>query len=63
MTTKQGKPREPTVALLEVKYLPADSAQTPGSQQLSEWLSLPPDQLPPLRLTWSHLTQGTQGEL
>jgi len=62
-TTKKGKPHEPTVALLEVEYLPADSAQTPGSQLLSEWLSLPPDQLPPLRLKGSHLTQGPQGEL
>ena len=34
-----------------------------GSQQLSELLSLPPDQLPPLRIKWSHLTQGPQGEL
>jgi hypothetical protein len=62
-TTKQGKPREPTVALLEIEYVPADSAQTPGSQQLSEWLFLSPDQLPPLRIRWSHLTQGPQGEL
>jgi hypothetical protein len=51
------------VALLEIEYLPADSAQTAGPQQLCERLSLPTDQLPPLRLTWSHLTQGPQGEL
>ena len=62
-TTKQGKPREPKVALLEIEYLPADSATTAGHQQLSEWLSLPLDQLPPLRLKWSHLTPGPQGEL
>ena len=60
---KQGKPREPNVALLEIEYVPADSAQTAGHQQLSELLSLPPDQLPPLRIKWSHLTQGPQGEL
>ena len=62
-TTKQGKPREPTVALLEIEYGPADSSQWDGRQQLSELLSLPPDQLPPLRIKWSHLTQGPQGEL
>ncbi|MGH8057989.1 MAG: hypothetical protein ACREOH_12250 [Candidatus Entotheonellia bacterium] len=62
-TTKQGTPHEPTVALLQIEYLPADRAQTTGPQQLSELLSLPPDQLPPLRITWSHLTQGPQGEL
>jgi hypothetical protein len=62
-TTKPGKPREPKVALLEIEYLPADSAQTAGPQQLCERLSLPTDQLPPLRLTWSHLTKGPQGEL
>jgi len=62
-TTKQGKPREPTVALLEIEYLPANNATTAGAQQLSELLSLPTDQLPPLRLKWCHLTQGPQGEL
>ena len=62
-TTKQGKPREPKVALLEIEYVPADRATTAGAQQLSELLSLPTDQLPPLRLKWSHLSQGPQGEL
>ena len=62
-TTRQGKPREPKVALLEIEYLPADSAQTAGPQQLCELLSLPTDQLPPLRIKWSHLTKGPQGEL
>jgi hypothetical protein len=62
-TTKQGKPREPTVALLEIEYGPTDSSQSDGRPQLSELLSLPPDQLPPLCIKWSHLTQGPQGEL
>jgi hypothetical protein len=61
-TRKQGQPREPTVALLEIEYLPADRTQTAGSPQLSELLSRPTDQLPPLRIKWSHLTQGPQGE-
>jgi hypothetical protein len=62
-TRKKGKPREPKVALMEIEYVPADSAHTAEHQQLSEWLSLPPDQLPPLRLKWSHLSKGPQGEL
>ena len=62
-TTKQGKPREPKVALLEVEDGPAERATTAGHQQLAELLSLPPDQLPPLRVKWSRLTQGPQGEL
>ena len=62
-TTKQGTPREPKVALLEIEYPPADRVKTTGAQQLSELLSLPIDQLPPLRIKWSHLTKGPQGEL
>ena len=62
-TAKQGKPREPPVALLAIASLAADCAQTTGSQQRSDLLSLPPDQLPPLCITWSHLTKDPQGEL
>jgi hypothetical protein len=62
-TTKQGKPREPQVALLEIDYGPADRIKTAGAQQLAELLSLPTDQLPPLRIQWSHLTKSPQGEL
>ena len=62
-TTKPGPPREPNVALLEIESPPADRVKTTGAQQLSARLSLPIDQLPPRRLTWSHLTKGPQGEL
>jgi hypothetical protein len=61
-TAKQGTPREPKVALVEIESLPADRAQTTGPQLLSELLSLPTDQLPPLCIRWSHLTKGPQGE-
>jgi hypothetical protein len=50
-TTKQGKPREPTMARLEIEYAPADCAQPDGRPQRSERLSLPSDQLPPGRST------------
>jgi hypothetical protein len=62
-TTQKGKPREPHVTLLEIEYLRADRSTTAGHEQLSELLSLPQDQLPPLRLKRSHLTKGPQGEL
>jgi hypothetical protein len=51
------------VALLEINDGPADSTKTADSQQLSALLSRPTDQLPPVRIRWSHLTQGPQGEL
>jgi hypothetical protein len=62
-TTKKGNPREPTVALLEIEYVPADRAEPSGRAQVAALLSLPPDQLPPLRIKWSRLTKGPQGEL
>jgi len=62
-TPKQGNPREPKVALLEIEYLPADRAEPPGRAQVAELRALCPDQLPPLRSKWSHLTQGPQGAL
>ena len=49
-TTKQGKPREPQVALLEIDDGPADRQNTAKAQQSSQLLSLPTDQLPPLRI-------------
>jgi hypothetical protein len=62
-STKKGQPREPKVALLDIEYLPSNSAETAGPQHLSDLLSLPQDQLPPLCIKWSHLTKGPQGEL
>ena len=51
------------MALLEIEYFPTDNATAGGRQQLAELLALPPAQLPPLRITWSRLTKGPQGEL
>ena len=63
-TTKKGTPREP------IDGAPGDRAcarptdsQPDGRPQLSERLSLPLDQLSPVRLQWSHLTKDSQGEL
>jgi hypothetical protein len=62
-STKKGQPREPKVALLDNGYLPSNSAETAGPQHLSKLLSLPKDRLLPLRIKWSHLAKGPQGEL
>lgn len=62
-TTKKGKPYEPKVTLLEVEYLPVDRLKSSGRQQLAELLCLPKDEVPPLRIKWSHLKKGPQGEL
>ena len=62
-TTQTGKPREPMMALLEIKDVPTDDSQPDGRPPLSELLSRPLDQLPPLRIQWSHLTKDSQGAL
>jgi hypothetical protein len=62
-TTKKGHPREPMMALLEVEDAPPNTSQPNGRPSLSELLSLPPDELPPLRIKWSHLTKNLPGEL
>ena len=62
-TMKQGTPHTPNVALLEVEYGPADNSQPSGRQHLAELLGLPEAEVPPLRIKWSQLHQGPQGEL
>ena len=57
-TAKTGTPPEPKVALLEVEPLPPDQALSLSHPQLAKLLGVPQDQLPPVRLTWSHLSLG-----
>ena len=61
-TAKQGNPKDPKVALLEIETVPEDqaSARTPARGEL---LGLPADEVPPLRITWCHLRQDATGEL
>jgi hypothetical protein len=61
-TTKAGKPHEPKVTLLEVAYVPADSAQAAERQQVAALLGLPVEEVPSLRIRRRHLTSGPQGE-
>jgi hypothetical protein len=62
-TTKQGRPKDPKVALLEIEESPGGQASGPDRQQVATLLGLPADAVPAVRLKWCHLTQGPQGEL
>jgi hypothetical protein len=62
-TTKKGHPRDPKVALLEIENVPDGAASSSDRQQVATLLALPPDEVPPVRLTWCHVRRGPQGEL
>ena len=63
-TAKQGNPQDPKVALLEIEDIPKGQASSPKDrQQIATLLGLPEDEVPAVRLTWCHLSQGPQGEL
>ena len=62
-TAKTGDPKDPKVPLLEVEPLSPDQTASQSHPKLVELLGLPQDQLPPVRLNWSHLSLGPSGEL
>jgi hypothetical protein len=62
-TAKTGAPKEPKVALLEVEALPPDQVSSTSPSKLANLLDVPKDQLPPVRLKWSHLSLSASGEL
>jgi len=62
-TGKQGQPKDPKVALLEIEAVPKDQASHQDRQKVAALLELPQDQRPDMRLTWCRLRQGPQGEL
>lgn len=61
-TAKTGDPKDPKVPLLEVEPLSPDQTASKSHPKLAELLGLPQDQLPPVRLKWSHLSLGPSGE-
>ena len=64
VTAKKGTPTDPKVALLEIADVPKGQASSPKErQQVATLLGLPENEVPPLRLTWCHLSRGPQGEL
>jgi hypothetical protein len=62
-TAKQGNPKDPKVALLEIENVPDGAASSSDRQRVATLLGLPADQVPPVRLTWCHLRQTPQGSL
>jgi hypothetical protein len=62
-TAKTGTPKDPKVALLEIEPLSPDQTSSKSHQKLAKLLGVPSEQLPRVRLKWSHLRLGPSGEL
>ena len=62
-TAKKGPPRDPKVALIDIEDVADRPAPSSDRQQVAMLLGLPEDEVPAVRLTWCHLSQGPQGEL
>lgn len=62
-TAKNGTAKDPKMALIEIEHLSPEAADHPDRQQIATWLGLPTDQVPPVRLKWSHLSHDSQGQL
>jgi hypothetical protein len=62
-TANTGPPKEPKMALIEIEDAPPTGAATADRHQVTALLGLPEDQVPSLRLTWCHMSQGPQGQL
>jgi hypothetical protein len=62
-TAKTGTPKDLKVTLLAIETVSEDQASTGQRQHVATLLGLGEDAVPPLRLTWCHLSQGPHGEL
>jgi hypothetical protein len=62
-SAKKGRPKDPTVTLLEIETVPEDKASTRQRQHVAKLLGLTLDEAPSLRIKWCHLTQTSTGEL
>lgn len=62
-TAKQGTPKDPKVALIEIEDVADRPAPSSDCHQIATLLGLPEDEVPAVRLTWCHMSQGPQGEL
>jgi len=60
-TAKKGRPHDPKVSLLEMAAVPDGAVSSPDRQQVATLLGLSEDEVPPLRLTWCHISQTSQG--
>jgi hypothetical protein len=62
-TAKKGNPKDAKVSLLEIEAVPDAALSNSDPQRVATLLGLSEDKVPPLRLTWCHLHQTSQGEL
>lgn len=62
-TAKKGHPKDPKVPLLEIEEVPDAAGVHADRQQVAELLGLPDDEVPPVHITWCHVSRGPQGEL
>ena len=62
-TAKKGRPKDPQVALREIETIAEDKAASAPRQHGATLLGLPQDEVPPLHITWCHLSQASHGEL
>ena len=62
-TGKKGSAKDPKVTLLEIETVPENKAATASRQHVAKLLGLAPDEVPPLRLKWCHLSQDVNGKL
>ena len=62
-TATTGNPQAPPVALLAIEDGANGSAASSDRQQVATLLGLPHDEVPPVRLTWGHMSRGLQGAL
>jgi hypothetical protein len=62
-TAKKGTPKDPTVTLLEIETVPEEQASAAQRQHVATLLGLSQAEVPPLHITWCHLSQGPSATL
>jgi len=62
-TAKKGSLKDPKVSLLEIETVPESQASCAPREHVAKLLSLPHDEVPPLRIKWCHLRRDADGEL
>jgi len=62
-TAKKGRPKDPTMTLLEIETVPEHKLSAAPRQHVAKLLGLAQDEVPPLRIKWCHLSQSANGEL
>jgi len=63
LSAKKGRPKEPTVSLLEIETVPENKASIAQRQHIAKLLELSQEEVPPLRIKWCHLSHHASGEL